>query len=40
VWVDDCAIDELTLLRAHDSQAKGVVSMRVWEFEQTVAELA
>lgn len=40
VWVDDCAIDQLTLFRAKESQAKGVVELRVWEFEDTVAESA
>jgi crossover junction endodeoxyribonuclease RusA len=40
VWVDDCAIDQLTLYRQTDSQAKGIVSLRVWEYGQSVAESA
>lgn len=40
VWVDDCAIDQLTLFRQTSSQAKGIVSMRVWEFAEPVAESA
>lgn len=40
VWVDDCAIDQLTLFRQTSSQAKGIVSMRVWEFADSVAESA
>lgn len=31
VWVDDTLIDQLTLIRARESQAKGVVELRVWE---------
>lgn len=40
VWVDDCAIDQLTLFRQTSSQAKGIVSLRVWEFAEPVAESA
>jgi crossover junction endodeoxyribonuclease RusA len=40
VWVDDTLIDQLTLIRARESQAKGVVEMRVWEFPDSVAQSA
>lgn len=40
VWVDDCAIDQLTLIRARESQAKGVVELRVWKIEEPVAQSA
>ena len=40
VWIDDNQIDQLTLFRARDSQAKGVISMRVWVLEESVANQA
>ena len=40
VWIDDNQIDQLTLFRARDSQAKGMISMRVWVLEESVANQA
>ena len=40
VWIDDNQIDQITLFRARDSQAKGMISMRVWVLEESVANQA
>lgn len=40
VWVDDTQIDQLTLLRVTNTQAKGMISLRVWVLDESVANLA
>lgn len=40
VWVDDNQIDQLTLLRVANTEARGMIAMRVWLLDQGVENCA